>query len=132
MNKWTKIVPNKRYTMLTFNEFGYPCIFQVKAVSVKEVNHKQYQYALPEKSIEFIFILKRKRHANRLVVKDNTDIVVWEGWHDIDATKTYTDKYGCKCSEWTCFDSQSIGLALANCTEEPIILQTKQDFHGTP
>ena len=97
----------KRYTLVYFNDFGFPLAYKITFNSVEVATYAQYRDA-----VKLIY----KRKGGRKLLGHyfyNTEILIYEGWKDLAEEVTYIKEHenknvSVKTSKYRCFDKRYI------------------------
>lgn len=121
-----------KITLVKFNEFGFPYVLKTIVKSVEFRTYGQYPEVL-----QIIHKPLRKRSDYKLIIKPFEQVIIWKGWHEVDAemyrSSDSTNGVTTRTS-LSCFSNEYMEIALNSIKVKPILAnrifnkEMKNDF----
>jgi hypothetical protein len=104
----------KKLTIISIGEFGFVSLSKIKIHSAELSKFAQYNNAL---KIIYTPIKKRTKYQKFLYNYKLTDLIIYEGWHDIDVNTSY--KQG-EFMVTECFSGEALPSIVEKCSLTPL------------
>lgn len=104
----------KELTMISMGEFGFVSLLKIKVHSANLQKFAQYDNAI---KIIYTPIKKRTKYQKFMYSHKLTDLIIYEGWHDIEVNTSY--KQG-EFMVTDCFASEALPSVVEKCELKPL------------
>jgi hypothetical protein len=123
LNAVEKLEGGKRYTLVKYNDFGFPCATQITLVSAEVKPYAQYD---KNDNLKLVFKKKGGRKLLATNIHGISAALIYEGWVDVN-TEMCPNEYSRSGSgllvgrSLMCFDSQYMDNALTSLEQKPLV-----------
>lgn len=119
----TEVPTGKKVTIIGFGEFGFLAKTQT---TIQEINKKPHYQNCPESmmGVELIHKPKGKRQMFRKRIESSSNVLVYDGWIDIDIEDIMYKKEGImQYTKYPCFDKRFLEDIIKTVTDTPIMIR---------